>query len=221
MLKAILFDLGETLVRIADIAEIHTRILDAHGIHRTREEIVTANETAENLLGLELMKIMSDEFWVKRNTLFLEQLGVFGREDLARFISEHWWDYSDVALYPEAKEILSQLKQKGLKVGVITNGLESDVGKIMSKIQFDPCFFDVVVTVSTVNRMKPEQEIFHHALSILNVTPSEALFVGDTIEYDYEGAKKAGLKALLIDRHDRITGDYEKIHDLKEILAFV
>jgi len=90
VLKAVLFDLGETLVRIADVAEIHARILDAHGIHRTREEIVAANKTAENELGLELMKTMSDEFWVKRNTLFLEHLGVFDREDLARFISEHW-----------------------------------------------------------------------------------------------------------------------------------
>ena len=124
-------------------------------------------------------------------------------------------------MYHDAKETLSQLKQKGLKVGVITNGLESDVGKIMSKIQFDPSFFDVVVTVGPASGIKPEQEIFHHALSILNVTPSEALFIGDTIEYDYEGAEKAGLKALLIDRHDRIAGDYEKIHDLRAILALV
>jgi len=221
VLKAVLFDLGETLVRIADVAEIHARILEAHGIHRTREEIIAANKVAEIELGLELMKTMSDEFWVKRNTLFLEQLGMSGREDLARYISEHWWDYSDVALYPDAKETLPQLKQKGLKVGVITNGLESDVGKIMSKIRFDPCFFDVVITANAVSGMKPEQGIFHHALSILNVTPSETLFVGDTIEYDYEGAEKAGLRALLIDRHDSVAGDYEKIHDLREILALV
>lgn len=221
MLKAVLFDLGETLVKIADVTEIHRRILNAHGIQRTREEIVAANRTAEEQLGLELMKTMSDAFWVKRNNLFLEQLGVFGKEDLARFISERWWDYSDVALYPDAEETLPRLKQKGLKIGVITNGLQSDVGKIMARIKFDPCFFDVIVTVSTINRMKPEQEIFCHALNVLNVTPSEALFVGDTVEYDYEGAKKAGLKALLIDRHDRINGDYEKIRDLREILAFV
>jgi 2-haloalkanoic acid dehalogenase type II len=219
--KAVLFDLGDTLVRIADVADIHQRILDAHGIHRTREDIIAANRTAEKQLGLELMKTMSDEFWVKRNNLFLEQLGVFGRENLAKFISERWWDYSDVALYPDTKETLSELKQRGLKLGVITNGLQSDVRKIMSKIRFDPCFFDVVVTVSTVNRMKPEQEIFRHALNVLNVTPNEALFVGDTVEYDYEGAKKAGLKALLIDRHDRIAGDYEKIHDLREILSLI
>lgn len=221
MLKAVLFDLGETLVRIADIAEIHRRILDAHGIQRTREEIVAANRTAEKQLGLELMKTMSDAFWVKRNNLFLEQLDVFGREDLARFISERWWDYSDVALYPDAEETLSLLKQKGLKVGIITNGLQSDIRKIMSKIRLDPSFFDVIVTVSTMNRMKPEQEIFCHALSALNIAPNEALFVGDTVEYDYEGAKKAGLKALIIDRQDRIAGDYEKIRDLREILTFV
>jgi putative hydrolase of the HAD superfamily len=221
VLKAVLFDLGETLVRIADVAEIHQRILDAHGIHRTREDIVAANRTAEKKLSLELMKTISDEFWVKRNNLFLEQLGVFGREDLARFISEHWWDYSDVALYPDTKETLNELKQRGLKLGVITNGLQSDVRKIMSKIRFDSCFFDVVVTVSTANQMKPEQEIFRYALEALNVTASEALFVGDTVEYDYEGAKKAGMKALLIDRHGRIAGDYEKIHDLREILFLV
>jgi len=221
VLKAVLFDLGETLVRIADVADIHQRILGAHGIHRRREELVEANKTAEKQLRLELMKTMSDEFWVKRNSLFLEQLGVFGREDLARFISQRWWDYSDVELYPDAKDTLNDLKRQGLKIGIITNGLQTDVGKIMSKISLDSRFFDVIVTVSRMNGMKPEQEIFRHALSILDVAPTEALFVGDTVEYDYEGAKKAGLKALLIDRHDRIAGDYEKIHDLKEILAMV
>lgn len=221
MLKAVLFDLGETLVQIADVAEIHQRILDAHGIHCTKEELIAANRTAEKLLRLELMKTLSDEFWVKRNNLFLEQLGVSGREDLARFISQRWWDYSDVALYPDAKDTLNDLKRKGLKVGIITNGLQTDVGKIMSKIGLEPSFFDVIVTVSMGNGMKPEQEIFRHALGLLNVTASEALFVGDTVEYDYEGAKKAGIKAVLIDRQGRIDGDHEKIHDLKEILALV
>lgn len=221
MLKAVLFDLGDTLVQVADVAEIHRRILEEQGIHRSREELVEANRTAERLLRLELMKTMSDEFWVKRNTLFLEQLGVVGREDLARFISQRWWDYSDVALYPDAKDTLSDLKRKGLKVGIVTNGLQTDVGKIMAKTSLEPSFFDVIVTVSLANGMKPEEEIFRHALGLLNVTASETLFVGDTVEYDYEGATKAGIKAVLIDRHDRFNGDYAKIRDLKEVLNMV
>lgn len=220
-LKAVLFDLGDTLVKTADLVEVYQRILRAHGIYHTREEITKAHEEAGRLLGFEFMKTMSDEYWVKRNNILLEKLGTFGREDLARVIAEHWWDYASVALHSDVKETLAQLRQRGLKIGIITNGLQSDFSKIMAKARLDPALFDVIVTVSTINRMKPEQEIFQYALNVLNVAANETLFVGDTIEYDYEGAKKAGLKALLIDRQDGINGDVEKIHDLREILPLV
>lgn len=220
-LKAVLFDLGETLIKTAHMNEIFQRILSMHGIHRSLEEISTAHNEAGELLGFEHMKTMNDEYWVKRNNIFLEKLGVFGREDLARFISTRWWDYSDVALYSDVEETLSQLRQKGLKMGIITNGLQSDIEKIIAKTGLDTGFFDVIVTVSTKGQMKPEKEIFCCALDVLNVAPDEALYVGDTIEYDYSGAKKAGLKALVIDREDRVNANIEKIRDLREILALV
>lgn len=91
----------------------------------------------------------------------------------------------------------------------------------MLKTKLNPDYFDVVVTVNTICRMKPEKEIFDHALRVLNVAPNEALFVGDTVEYDYEGARKAGLRALLIDREDKINGNIAKIRDLREILALI
>jgi 2-haloalkanoic acid dehalogenase type II len=222
VLKAVLFDLGDTLVKTADNqVGTYQRILEACGIHRTREELNAAHVDAGRLLGLDYMASMLDEYWVKRNTMFLEHLGIFGRENLARMIAEQWWDYSNVALYSDVKETLDRLKQRGIKMGVITNALQTDLEKILSKTNLNPDYFKIVVTINTICRMKPELEIFHYALSILNVAPQEALFVGDTIEYDYEGAKKAGLKALLIDRENRITGDYEKIRDLREVLALV
>ena len=211
MLKAVLFDLGETLVKTADMIEAYQRILRLYGINRVREELVVAHEKAGKLLGFEHMKTMSDEYWVKRNALFLENLGIFGREDLARIIAERWWDYSDVSWHSDAKETLKQLKQRGLKIGVITNALQTDLEKIMSKIELTPDYFNIIVTIDTICRMKPEKEIFQHALNELHVLPNEALFVGDTVEYDYEGARKAGLKALLIDREDKINGNIEKI----------
>jgi 2-haloalkanoic acid dehalogenase type II len=221
MLKAVLFDLGDTLVKSVDMIEAYQRILEAHGIHRTREELTIAHVESGKLLGLEFMKTMFDEYWVKRNTMFLEHLGVFGREDLARTIAEQWWDFSDVALYPDATETLDKLKQRGVKIGIITNALQTDLAKILSKTRLNPDYFDIIVTVNTICRMKPEKEIFDHALNVLNVAPNEALFVGDTVEYDYEGAKKAGLKALLIDRESKTDGNIEKIHDLREILNLI
>lgn len=47
---------------------------------------------------------------------------------------------------------------------------------------------------------KPFKEAFHKALRDLGVHPSEALHVGDQVVEDYEGALKAGLYAVLIDR---------------------
>ena len=164
---------------------------------------------------------MFDEYWIKRNAIFLEHLGVFGREDLARSISEHWWDYADIDLQPDTIETLSQLKQRNVKTGIITNGLQTDFDKIISKTKLNLNFFDIIVTVNTFGHMKPEKEIFHHALEVLNVSPNEALFVGDTIEYDYEGARRAGMSALLIDREDKINENVAKIRDLREILALV
>lgn len=217
-MKAVLFDLGDTLVKVVGLVEVYHRILSAHGMHHTREEITRAHEAAGRLFGFELMKTMSDEYWIKRNNAVLEKLGTYGREDLAREIAGNWWDYADVALYSDAKETLARLKQRGIKIGIITNGLQTDFDKIMAKAKLDPALFDVAVTVSTINRMKPEREIFQYALDVLKVAANETLFIGDTVEYDYEGAKNAGLKALLIDRQDKINGDVEKIRDLREIL---
>ncbi|MEM3162863.1 MAG: HAD family hydrolase [Desulfurococcaceae archaeon] len=47
---------------------------------------------------------------------------------------------------------------------------------------------------------KPFKESFHKALSDLGVHPNEALHIGDQVIEDYEGALKAGLCAVLIDR---------------------
>ncbi|HIQ03059.1 MAG TPA: HAD family hydrolase, partial [Desulfurococcales archaeon] len=43
---------------------------------------------------------------------------------------------------------------------------------------------------------KPTREIFHLACRLLNVKPSETVYVGDDPKNDIEGAKMAGLKAV-------------------------
>ena len=66
-------------------------------------------------------------------------------------------------------------------------------------------FFDVIVISAEVNKRKPSPEIFQKALKSLNVAPSEAVFVGDTLSMDIEGAKNVGMKAILILRRTSAT----------------
>jgi len=221
-IKAILFDLGGTLVQTSPIPEIFQKILQAHGVDRSTEEIEKARKTAEKQADIEMLPTLGDKFWFIWNAQVLEQLEIHNNVSLlAKRISELGWHYAKVELYPDVEKTLKLLKQSGFKIGLITNGLESDVREILPRVELMG-FFDIEIASNTVGKMKPSKEVFLHALEKLDVLPHEAIFVGDTIEYDYKGAKECGLKALLIDREDNVKEeDVEKIGTLTEVLEHV
>lgn len=220
--KAVLFDLGGTIIKTLPVAEIMRRILEAYGFERSNEEIERARKAVEGHVDFEELPILGDAFWLKWNTQILERLGI--HEDkpfLAEKINKSWWDYSEVELYPEAEKTLKSLKKCGLKVGLVTNGSESDLEEALPRVGLTG-FFDVEITSSTIGKIKPNKEIFLHALKELGILPHEAIFVGDTVERDYRGAKECGLKALLINRESNAEErDVEKIGSLAEVLNHI
>ncbi|MFQ5837115.1 MAG: HAD family hydrolase [Candidatus Bathyarchaeia archaeon] len=216
--KAVLFDLGGTLVRTTEIPHVMKRILKHRGINRSLGEISQAWKEAEKGLNFRDLTKLLDEFWVQWNVRILSNLQVnTDTRALAEYIATHWWDYSNVTLYPDAEKTLSLLKEIGLKIGLITNGLQSDVNEILPKVGLQN-FFDIVVVIDTLRKMKPDVEVFHYALQKLKTTPSEAVFIGDEIEADYKGAQKSGLTAYLIDRngkvHDKSVYKISRLDDL-------
>ncbi len=74
------------------------------------------------------------------------------------------------------------------------------------------------VSVSAIEETgKPEPEIFLRTCARLSVAPGEVLHVGDSLAEDYEGARAAGLQALLLDREDRHPHVEDRIRSLREI----
>jgi putative hydrolase of the HAD superfamily len=219
--KAVLFDLGGTLVSTTEIPEIYRKILEAHGIPRSIEEISHAQEETEKHLDIQELAVLFEEYWIRWNLQILSRLGIKQNvEALAETITDRWWDYADVMLHPDVEETLQKLRVMGLKIGIVTNGLESDYRPILQKVGLLD-FFDVKVGIDNVGKMKPHRDIFLYALNELEVLPSETLFVGDELMADYEGAKKAGLTPLLIDRDNVIGSNVEKIGSLKEIMNYL
>jgi len=205
--KAVLFDLGGTLVRTTEIPHVMKRILKHRGINRSLGEISRAWKEAEKGLNFRDLTKLLDEFWVQWNERILSNLQVnTDTRALAEYIATHWWDYSNVTLYPDAEKTLPLLKEIGLKIGLITNGLQSDVNEILPKVDLQN-FFDIVVVIDTLRKMKPDVEVFHYALQKLKTTPSKAVFIGDEIEADYKGAQRSGLIAYLIDRNDEVQDE--------------
>lgn len=218
-IEAILFDLGGTLIKTTEIPRVLKKMLEHHGIDRSLREITTAWKKAVEGLNFQDLTTLLDEFWVQWNLRILDSLYVGANmRELAEFIATHWWDYCSVTLYPDAEKVLPMLRMRGFKMGVITNGLQSDVNAILPKVNLQN-FFDVVVVIDTLKKMKPDAEVFLYALEKLKTATSNSIFIGDEIDADYKGAQAAGLTAYLIDREEKIHDEsVHKISSLEDLL---
>jgi 2-haloalkanoic acid dehalogenase type II len=221
-LKAVLFDLGGTLIQTSEIPQIFKRILGTCAVEVDAEQILKAHEANQKEFNVEEGLVEEGySFWRKYNLRLLSRLGISNNaEFLAAKIDELWWDFADLQFCTGAEETLTQLKSGHVKLGIVTNAVKRDYDQILQKLGAEH-YFDVVVGIDSCGKAKPNKEIFLYALNKLQLRPSEVLFVGDSAERDYEGAKRAGLKPLIIDRKGKDLKNADCISNLTEVLCYV
>jgi putative hydrolase of the HAD superfamily len=110
---------------------------------------------------------------------------------------ESWRVYDDVA------PALTELKRRGLKLGVISN-FDSRLYDLLRACRLDH-FFDSVHISTRVGAAKPDPAIFRAAVNHYAVEARRAWHVGDSLREDVEGAMAAGVNAILLDRNDRFA----------------
>ena len=228
-IKAVLFDLGNTLVKLWIPETVYHRILISFNINRSIEEIrealMKAQKDSERLQYEQLFgKIPYEEYWNKRDGLLLRHLGLPLDRKLLRKIQTRWFDYAECPLFPDVNPVLSKLRERGLKMGIISTGYEQDIDAITQKTDLQKELFDVIVGADTLKKTKPDPEVFKYALTKLKVKPQETLFVGDEIDADYRGAENAGIHALLIQRTENKTSqtsDLSTIASLEEVFKYL
>jgi len=100
-----------------------------------------------------------------------------------------------IKLYPHVAETLSALRERGLKLAVVTDAHNSNALKRLRKAGLDQ-FFDAVITMDMSGKAKPSPEPFLLAMSKLGVSASETILVGDSIRRDIVPAKALGMFAV-------------------------
>ena len=108
-------------------------------------------------------------------------------------------DHRSWRLFPETTAILAQIKARDLELGIISN-FDSRLFTVMRGLGIADSF-DTVTISSLAQAAKPSPRIFRIALEKHAIDPEEALHVGDSLREDVEGATKAGLQAVLLDRN--------------------
>ena len=221
-LKAVLFDLGLTLIRTASFPEIYRTILARFGVIVSLDDVARAQKATEREADTSTYdENRRKEFWINYNISLLKKLGI--TEDivfLASQIDELWWECSHVQLYSDAEPTLAGLKSKGLKLGLVSNGFKNDLDFILGELELEK-WFDAVVCIESCNCAKPDKEMFLYALDMLGIEPCEAVFVGDSVEQDYDGAFGAGIRPFLIDREGKHPSHFNNIASLTELLTIL
>ena len=204
MLRAVLFDWGDTLMRW----EWDDALLEA-GHRAGLEAIGRADLAADGLVTARFREVYEPTIArpgvpeeLEYPALVRKLLGDFGVEptdkELDAYLeAEHaaWSGARQLGAMTHA--LLESLRSRGLKLGIVSNAF--DPGPLLHRDLADTGVaerIDFAVFSSELGIRKPHPAIFEHALKALAVEAGEAIFVGDRLYEDVRGASEAGMKTV-------------------------
>ncbi len=99
---------------------------------------------------------------------------------------------------PAAAETLAALKQRGYRLGVISNSMSSlDIPRSLESFGWNN-YFDVVILSAFFKRRKPAPEPFLEAARKINIQPACCAYVGNRVSKDIVGCKLAGFSVGIV-----------------------
>lgn len=101
-------------------------------------------------------------------------------------------------VYPDIPAALTQWRDQKIELGVLSN-FDSRLHAVLPALGLAE-FFSSVTVSTEVGAAKPNPQIFQVALKKHDCLPAQAWHIGDSQTEDYEGAKAAGLRAVLLKR---------------------
>ncbi len=188
MIKAAIFDMDGV------IADSHTEI----------------NALFTNVLNNHLnLNISVEEFskypglrFEHRAELFAKKKGIdLSKEEVEKVMKIGRDEYyhntlNYIKLYSGVVDLLEELKNAGIKMGIGSNGSRRSILKIIEQFKIKE-YFSSIVTYDDVSHGKPNPEIFMKNAENLNVKPEECVVIDDA-EVGIEAAKSAGMKIISI-----------------------
>lgn len=121
-------------------------------------------------------------------------------EELADHVDNIWriLGPSSLGVFPEVCVVLSKLRTAGYPLAMISNW-QCGLGNFCQELGIADRF-DHTVSSAELGSAKPDRRIFDHACGLMGVPQHRVLHVGDSVVDDFEGARNAGLQAILLQR---------------------
>ena len=236
--KAVLFDLGETLL---NFGRVNMGRLFRQGARLSYEFLISCGQPAgsfgcycwRNLMSLRC------HWWLSNITgRDFDALALLRRIGTKRGIKldEQQWQHLSWLWYeplskvgrvePKTKETLTALKKLGLKLGIVSNTFiaASSLDKHLEQLGILD-FFEVRLYSYQFNFRKPDARIFEVAAKRIGETLENILFVGDRIDKDVKATAKTGMQTILKEAYTntgkKVPKGTRKISRLSELPGLI
>lgn len=206
--EAILFDLDETIISFGSRRQILQEVIEEFAEAFAPVSPQAASQTMES----GFRAFWSDEpraaFWRQdlaggRVLAVEEGFSVLRAEapglttDFARTFGHRFHAYREeqAKFFPGALETIRALRERGVKLALVTNGAAAPQRAKVERFALAP-LFDHVQIEGEAGFGKPQDEAYLHAMRALGVTPSETWMVGDNLEWEVVAPQRLGIFAI-------------------------
>lgn len=223
-IRAILFDLGKTLIYpkdawqpiylasdkalteslIANGIEVDPKTFPYEYIVRLNNYYAYREETLRETTTFGMLKNLLDE----KGFRDVPALVLRAALDAKYAITQSNWH-----LEPDAHTALNSLRLTGYQLALISNaGDDPDVQALLDKHSLRH-HFNFIRTSAETGYRKPHAHMFKEAMDALGVFPEQCAMVGDTLDADILGANKLGIYSIWI--HRRVNRETKTLVDIR------
>lgn len=221
MIRAVLFDLDNTLIDFMEMKEESCR--------SAIRAMIDAGLPLEEKKALKELFKLYKTYGIEYQKIFQHFIKKFMKEVDFRVLSQGITAYRRAQVgyltpYPHTRGTLLKLKEKGLTLGIVSDAPRLKAWLRLAEMNLTE-FFDLVVTLDDTGKRKPHKMPFEAAIKKVGLAPEEILFVGDWPERDIKGAKAVGMKTALakygsLHPAKGIKADFE-LKDINDLLEIV
>jgi len=225
-IKTVSLDVGNTLLKSKpDVEEIYFRVLGEHGCTKEKSEVgeilfASLEEYERKIFKEELDLATNDEeeeeWWRRVDAKIAERCEIKGEvQEVCRQLWEEFKKEESWQTFPEVISVLTRLREEGYRLGVTSNW-NSNLPSILKAHGIAP-LLDFQVVSTEVGFKKPSLEIYKRTIEMAECDSWEIVHVGDHLDTDYQGALRAEMKAILLDRGKKSKVDGPVISSLEQL----